>query len=167
MTDTRTVDVLIVGSDMGGAPGATRLAPSGADILIPERGERLVDGPEVRDSRKTGMHCFAARSGGSARGLRLCHRRRRTGGLRPRVPTERDPAIKVLLLEAGGGDSNPLFNNPRFKMPADFAKMTKGVASWDWSTVPQKHLGPGSGVEAVVAQTKNPGVTLNSAFLRP
>ncbi len=46
-----------------------------------------------------------------------------------------DPAIKVLLLEAGGGDSNPLF-----KMPAGFAKMTKGVASWGWSTVPQKHL---------------------------
>ena len=47
-----------------------------------------------------------------------------------------DPAMKVLLLEAGGGDSHPLF-----KMPAGFAKMTKGVASWGWSTVPQKHLG--------------------------
>jgi choline dehydrogenase-like flavoprotein len=46
-----------------------------------------------------------------------------------------DPTIKVLLLEAGGGDANPLF-----RMPAGFAKMTKGVASWGWSTVPQKHL---------------------------
>jgi choline dehydrogenase-like flavoprotein len=46
-----------------------------------------------------------------------------------------DPSIKVLLLEAGGGDWNPLF-----KMPAGFAKMTKGVASWGWSTVPQTHL---------------------------
>jgi choline dehydrogenase-like flavoprotein len=46
-----------------------------------------------------------------------------------------DPAIKVLLLEAGGGDTNPLF-----RMPAGFAKMTKGVASWGWSTVPQQHL---------------------------
>jgi choline dehydrogenase-like flavoprotein len=46
-----------------------------------------------------------------------------------------DPSINVLLLEAGGGDSNPLF-----AMPAGFAKMTKGVASWGWSTVPQKHL---------------------------
>jgi choline dehydrogenase-like flavoprotein len=47
-----------------------------------------------------------------------------------------DPSIKVLLIEAGGRDSNPLF-----RMPAGFAKMTKGVASWGWSTVPQKHLG--------------------------
>jgi choline dehydrogenase-like flavoprotein len=47
-----------------------------------------------------------------------------------------DPAIKVLLLEAGGADTNPLF-----RMPAGFARMTKGVASWGWSTVPQKNLG--------------------------
>jgi choline dehydrogenase-like flavoprotein len=46
-----------------------------------------------------------------------------------------DPTIKVLLLEAGGGDWNPLFH-----MPAGFAKMTKGVASWGWQTVPQKHM---------------------------
>jgi len=46
-----------------------------------------------------------------------------------------DPSIEVLLLEAGGADSNPLF-----RMPAGFAKMTKGVASWGWSTVPQKRL---------------------------
>ncbi|MCM2457626.1 alanine-phosphoribitol ligase [Rhizobium sp. CG4] len=46
-----------------------------------------------------------------------------------------DPDVRVLLLEAGGGDWNPLFH-----MPAGFAKMTKGVASWGWSTVPQKHM---------------------------
>jgi choline dehydrogenase-like flavoprotein len=46
-----------------------------------------------------------------------------------------DPAVKVLLLEAGGGDWNPLFH-----MPAGFARMTKGVASWGWHTVPQKHM---------------------------
>ena len=46
-----------------------------------------------------------------------------------------DPGVKVLLLEAGGGDWNPLFH-----MPAGFAKMTKGVASWGWSTVPQRHM---------------------------
>src|SRR5215472_14917563 len=46
-----------------------------------------------------------------------------------------DPLLTVLLLEAGGSDWNPLF-----RMPAGFVKMTKGVASWGWSTVPQKHL---------------------------
>ena len=46
-----------------------------------------------------------------------------------------DPSLKILLLEAGGGDWNPLF-----RMPAGFARMTKGVASWGWSTTPQKHL---------------------------
>ncbi|PYE32188.1 MULTISPECIES: GMC family oxidoreductase [unclassified Rhizobium] len=46
-----------------------------------------------------------------------------------------DPDVTVLLLEAGGGDWNPLFH-----MPAGFAKMTKGVASWGWETVPQKHM---------------------------
>jgi choline dehydrogenase-like flavoprotein len=35
-----------------------------------------------------------------------------------------DPSIRVLLLEAGGSDWNPLF-----RMPAGFVKMTKGVAS--------------------------------------
>ncbi|MCO6049665.1 GMC family oxidoreductase N-terminal domain-containing protein [Mesorhizobium sp. RP14(2022)] len=46
-----------------------------------------------------------------------------------------DPSTTVLLLEAGGSDWNPLFH-----MPAGFAKMTKGVASWGWETVPQQHL---------------------------
>lgn len=46
-----------------------------------------------------------------------------------------DASVKVLLLEAGGSDWNPLFH-----MPAGFAKMTKGVASWGFETVPQKHL---------------------------
>jgi choline dehydrogenase-like flavoprotein len=46
-----------------------------------------------------------------------------------------DPTVKVLLLEAGGGDRHPLFH-----MPAGFAKMTKGLGSWGWSTVPQRHL---------------------------
>ena len=43
--------------------------------------------------------------------------------------------MKVLLLEAGGSDSNYLFH-----WPAGFAKMTKGIASWGWSTVPQVHM---------------------------
>jgi choline dehydrogenase-like flavoprotein len=46
-----------------------------------------------------------------------------------------DPGIKVLLLEAGGNDHHPFFH-----WPAGFAKMTKGIGSWGWNTVPQKHL---------------------------
>ncbi len=46
-----------------------------------------------------------------------------------------DPANSVLLLEAGGKDWHPLIH-----MPAGFAKMTKGIAAWGWSTVPQRHM---------------------------
>jgi choline dehydrogenase len=41
----------------------------------------------------------------------------------------------VLLLEAGGRDRHPLYH-----LPAGFAKMTKGIGSWGWQTVPQKHM---------------------------
>jgi choline dehydrogenase len=46
-----------------------------------------------------------------------------------------DPSCKVLLLEAGGNDRNILYS-----IPAGFAKMTKGIGSWGYSTVPQKHM---------------------------
>jgi choline dehydrogenase-like flavoprotein len=46
-----------------------------------------------------------------------------------------DSSNSVLLLEAGGKDWHPLIH-----MPAGFAKMTKGIASWGWSTVPQRHM---------------------------
>ncbi len=46
-----------------------------------------------------------------------------------------DPQCRVLLLEAGGKDNNLLFH-----WPAGFARMTKGRASWGWSTVPQQHM---------------------------
>jgi len=46
-----------------------------------------------------------------------------------------DPDVSVLLLEAGGPDKSFLFH-----WPAGFAKMTKGMASWGWSTVPQAHM---------------------------
>jgi choline dehydrogenase-like flavoprotein len=42
---------------------------------------------------------------------------------------------RVLLVEAGGDDRNFLFH-----WPAGFAKMTKGIASWGYSTVPQRHM---------------------------
>jgi choline dehydrogenase-like flavoprotein len=67
-----------------------------------------------------------------------------------------DPSINVLLLEAGGGDGHPLF-----KMPAGFAKMTKGVASWGWSTVPQKHLG-GRVLRYTQAKVIGGGSTINA-----
>lgn len=46
-----------------------------------------------------------------------------------------DPDVTVLLVEAGGPDKHFLFH-----WPAGFAKMTKGIASWGWETVPQRHL---------------------------
>jgi len=44
-------DVIIVGSGMGGATLAAGLAPTGARIVILERGEQLEDTPETRDAR--------------------------------------------------------------------------------------------------------------------
>lgn len=46
-----------------------------------------------------------------------------------------DPAVNVLLLEAGGSDRHPYYH-----LPAGFAKMTKGIGSWGWDTVPQRHM---------------------------
>jgi len=46
-----------------------------------------------------------------------------------------DPGAQVLLLEAGGSDRHPFFH-----LPAGFAKMTKGIGSWGWTTTPQKAM---------------------------
>ena len=46
-----------------------------------------------------------------------------------------DPSANVLLLEAGGSDRHPFYH-----LPAGFAKMTKGIGSWGWDTVPQRHM---------------------------
>ena len=46
-----------------------------------------------------------------------------------------NPNLRVLLLEAGGSDRHPYYH-----LPAGFAKMTKGIGSWGWHTVPQRHL---------------------------
>ena len=51
MPSQETVDVLVIGSGMGGATFAAGLAPSGAKILILERGERLRDSDAARDAR--------------------------------------------------------------------------------------------------------------------
>lgn len=44
-------------------------------------------------------------------------------------------SARVLLLEAGGRDRHPFYH-----LPAGFAKMTKGIGSWGWHTVPQRHM---------------------------
>ena len=75
-----------------------------------------------------------------------------------------DPEVKVLLIEAGGSDRHPFFH-----MPAGFAKMTKGIGSWGWSTVPQRYMkdrvfwytqakvvGGGSSINAQVFTRGNP-----------
>ena len=46
-----------------------------------------------------------------------------------------NPSVRVLLLEAGGADRHPFYH-----LPAGFAKMTKGIGSWGWQTVPQAHM---------------------------
>ena len=46
-----------------------------------------------------------------------------------------NPSARVLLLEAGGRDRHPFYH-----LPAGFAKMTKGIGSWGWQTVPQRHM---------------------------
>jgi len=51
LSHQETVDVLIIGSGMGGATFAAGLASSGAKILILERGQRLTDSEAARDAR--------------------------------------------------------------------------------------------------------------------
>jgi choline dehydrogenase len=47
-----------------------------------------------------------------------------------------DPAIKVLLLEAGGPDSSPLIRAPGGLLPI----MMAGLHAWKYQTAPQTHL---------------------------
>lgn len=46
---TTGIDVLIIGSGIGGSTLASALAPTGARVLVVERGEHLPDSPEARD----------------------------------------------------------------------------------------------------------------------
>ena len=57
-TDASSPDVIIVGSGMGGATLAAGLAPTGARIVILERGEQLQDTPQARDARAIFQHGF-------------------------------------------------------------------------------------------------------------
>src|SRR4051794_40496824 len=47
-----------------------------------------------------------------------------------------DPAISVLLLEAGGPDKKQ-----EVHIPAAFSKLFKTPLDWDYNTEPQAHLG--------------------------
>ncbi|MDD9909198.1 MAG: GMC family oxidoreductase N-terminal domain-containing protein [Ahrensia sp.] len=73
-------------------------------------------------------------------------------------------AVRVLLLEAGGRDTNPYIH-----MPVGFAKMTTGPLTWGLTTAPQKHahnreipyaqarvIGGGSSINAEVFTRGNP-----------
>ncbi|WP_193142977.1 MULTISPECIES: GMC family oxidoreductase [unclassified Meridianimarinicoccus] len=62
----------------------------------------------------------------------------------------------VLLLEAGGGDRHPLYH-----LPAGFAKMTKGIGSWGWKTVPQTHM-KGMVIPYTQAKVLGGGSTINA-----
>src|SRR5690349_24659754 len=82
--------------------------------------------------------------GGGSAGCVLAHR------------LSEDPGISVLLIEAGGADRHPLFH-----LPAGFAKMTKGIGSWGWATVPQRHL-KGRVVRFTQAKVIGGGSTINA-----
>ncbi len=75
-----------------------------------------------------------------------------------------DPAVHVLLLEAGGMDRHPMIH-----MPIGFARMTEGPHIWGYKTVPQVHamdreipyaqarvIGGGSSINAEVFTRGNP-----------
>jgi choline dehydrogenase-like flavoprotein len=89
-----------------------------------------------------------------------------------------DPSARVLLLEAGGKDSNPYIH-----MPVGFAKMTSGPFTWGLKTAPQRHacnreipyaqarvIGGGSSINAEIFTRGNPAdydrwaQTFNSIF---
>ena len=67
-----------------------------------------------------------------------------------------DPAARVLLLEAGPRDSHPLYH-----LPAGFAKMTRGIGSWGWHTVPQRHMN-GMTIRFTQARVLGGGSTINA-----
>ncbi len=67
-----------------------------------------------------------------------------------------DPAARVLLLEAGPRDRHPFYH-----LPAGFAKMTKGIGSWGWQTVPQRHMN-GMQIRFTQAKVLGGGSSINA-----
>jgi choline dehydrogenase-like flavoprotein len=66
MNDSSSPDILIVGSGIGGATLAAGLAPTGANVLILERGERLADTPETRGRSFSAAYFARPRPGSTA-----------------------------------------------------------------------------------------------------
>ncbi len=66
------------------------------------------------------------------------------------------PDVRVLLLEAGPRDWHPFY-----AIPAGFAKMTKGIGSWGWKTVPQRHM-RGMQIRFTQARVLGGGSTVNA-----
>ncbi len=67
-----------------------------------------------------------------------------------------NPKARVLLLEAGPRDWHPFYH-----VPAGFAKMTKGIGSWGWHTVPQRHMN-GMAIRFTQARVLGGGSTVNA-----
>ena len=67
-----------------------------------------------------------------------------------------DPDARVLLLEAGPRDWHPFY-----AIPAGFAKMTRGIGSWGWQTVPQRHM-RGMQIRFTQAKVLGGGSTVNA-----
>jgi choline dehydrogenase len=67
-----------------------------------------------------------------------------------------DADRRVLLLEAGPRDWHPYYT-----IPAGFAKMTRGIGSWGWSTVPQVHM-RGMQIRFTQAKVLGGGSTINA-----
>ncbi len=67
-----------------------------------------------------------------------------------------DGDTRVLLCEAGPRDWHPFY-----AIPAGFAKMTKGIGSWGWQTVPQRHMN-GMQIRFTQARVLGGGSTINA-----
>ena len=103
----------------GQARLAAKIALASAGAAAPSSGKTTTPGSQRRHMQTYDYIVTGAGSAGCVIAARLSE----------------DPDVRVLLLEAGGSDANRLFS-----IPAGFAKMTKGIASWGWSTTPQRHM---------------------------
>ena len=67
-----------------------------------------------------------------------------------------DKDVSVTLLEAGGAGRHPFY-----ALPAGFAKMTRGIGSWGWHTIPQRHM-QGRVLRYTQAKVLGGGSTINA-----